>query len=148
MAIPWIFRLPNWCNLLSGGLPRQCAHWLAMTCSFLWALPRGEIKEKAVGTPLPGCPQYRAVHTRTPREGCPYGKNSTCLVFPRCAIVVKCKNPQRTRLRIIAKRRGKMKKKCFSTFILSGNYEEKKGGNMKKVLSCTYSSISSIFIDL
>jgi hypothetical protein len=62
--------------------------------------------------------------------------------------VVKCKNPQRTRLRMIAKRRGKMKKKCFSTFILSGNYEEKKGGNMKKVLSYTYSSISSIFIDL
>jgi hypothetical protein len=49
---------------------------------------------------------------------------------------------------MIAKRRGKMKKKCFSTFILSGNYEEKKGGNMKKVLSYTYSSLSSIFIDL
>ena len=71
-----------------------------------------------------------------------------CQFANQIRFVLKMQNPQRTRLRIIAKRRGKMKKKCFSTFILSGNYEEKKGGNMKKVLSCTYSSISSIFIDL
>ena len=50
LAIPWIFRLPNWCDLLSTGLPHQCAHWFAMTCLFfreapselsLTALPRG-----------------------------------------------------------------------------------------------------------
>ena len=50
LTIPWIFRLPNWCDLLSTGLPHQCAHWFAMTCLFfreapselsLTALPRG-----------------------------------------------------------------------------------------------------------
>ena len=41
--------------------------------------------------------------------------------------VLKMQNPQRTRLRIIAKRREKMKKKKLSIFIVPGNYEEKKG---------------------
>ena len=39
----------------------------------------------------------------------------------------KMQNPQPVWLRILAKRRGKMKKKKLSTFIISGNYEEKKG---------------------
>ena len=39
LAIPWIFRLPNWCDLLSTGLPHQCAHWFAMTCLFFREAP-------------------------------------------------------------------------------------------------------------
>ena len=50
-----------------------------------------------------------------------------CQFANQMRFVPKMQNPQRTRLRIIAKRRGKMKKKKLSIFIVPGNYEEKKG---------------------
>ena len=50
-----------------------------------------------------------------------------CQFANQIRFVLKMQNPQRTRLRIIAKRRGKMKKKKLSIFIVPGNYEEKKG---------------------
>ena len=50
-----------------------------------------------------------------------------CQFANQMRFVLKMQNPQRTRLRIIAKRRGKMKKKKLSIFIIPGNYEEKKG---------------------
>ena len=41
-----------------------------------------------------------------------------------------------------------MKKKKLSIFIVPGNYEEKKGLFMKKVLSYRYTVFSSVFIGL
>ena len=39
VAISRIFRRLNWCFLLFTGLPRQCAHWLAMTWYLLEDAP-------------------------------------------------------------------------------------------------------------
>ena len=50
-----------------------------------------------------------------------------CQFADQMRFVLKMQNPQRIRLRIIAKRREKMKKKKLSIFIVPGNYEEKKG---------------------
>ena len=40
---------------------------LAMTCFF-----RRSLRNKHVGTPVPGCPPPLGASIRTPREGCPY----------------------------------------------------------------------------
>ena len=61
------------------------------------------------------------------RSSTKWGLLTGCNHFCAGNIAIKCKNPQPTELRIIAKRRGKMKKKKLSIFIVIGNYEEKKG---------------------